>query len=77
MRCPVSERSLWIHPMGILIAGIIFYFLWNRYLLGKSARGMKTLIILAIAALVFFYLFRMYLASPLWYVFPCEYASPL
>ncbi len=58
------ERSLWIHPMGILIAGIIFYFLWNRYLLGKSARGMKTLIILAIAALVFFYLFRMYLYFP-------------
>lgn len=58
------ERSLWMHPMGIPIACLIFYFLWNRYILGKNAKGMKFLIIAAIVLLVVLYLWRMHLYFP-------------
>ena len=48
-------QSVWIHPMGIPIAGLICYFLWNRYILGRTAKGMKGLIIAAIVLLVVLY----------------------
>ncbi|MDE7340954.1 MAG: DUF2752 domain-containing protein [Lachnospiraceae bacterium] len=57
-------QSVWIHPMGIPIAGLICYFLWNRYILGRTARGMKGLIIAAIVLLVVLYIWRMRLYFP-------------
>lgn len=57
-------KSLWIHPMGIPIAGLILYFLWNRYVLEKNAKGMKVLIIVAIVLLVVLYIWRMHLYFP-------------
>lgn len=57
-------QSLWMHPMGIPIAGLIFYFLWNRYVLGRNAKGMKVLIIAAIVLLVVLYIWRMHLYFP-------------
>lgn len=54
-------QSVWIHPMGIPIAGLICYFLWNRYILGRTAKGMKGLIIAAIVLLVVLYVWRMHL----------------
>ncbi|MDE5933452.1 MAG: DUF2752 domain-containing protein [Lachnospiraceae bacterium] len=57
-------QSIWMHPMGIPIAGLILYFLWYRYILGRTARGMKVLIITAIVLLVVLYIWRMYLFFP-------------
>ena len=57
-------QSLWMHPMGIPIACLIFYFLWNRYIAGKNAKGMKVLIITAIVLLVVLYIWRMHLYFP-------------
>ena len=57
-------QSVWIHPMGIPIAGLICYFLWNRYILGRTAKGMKGLIIVAIVLLVVLYVWRMHLYFP-------------
>ncbi len=57
-------QSVWIHPMGIPIAGLICYFLWNRYILGRTAKGMKGLIIAAIVLLVVLYVWRMHLYFP-------------
>lgn len=57
-------KSLWIHPMGIPIASLIFYFLWNRYILGKSAKGIKALVITAIILLAALYVWRMFLFFP-------------
>ncbi|MBD5457379.1 MAG: DUF2752 domain-containing protein [Lachnospiraceae bacterium] len=57
-------KSLWIHPMGIPIACLILYFLWNRYILGKNAKGIKALVITAIILLVALYVWRMFLFFP-------------
>lgn len=57
-------QSLWIHPMGVPIAVLIFYFLWNRYVLGRNAKGMKVLVIAAIVLLVILYIWRMRLYFP-------------
>lgn len=58
------RQSIWMHPMGIPVACLILYFLWNRYLLGRNAKGMKFLIIAAIVLLVVLYCVRMYLFFP-------------
>lgn len=57
-------QSLWLHPMGVPIAVLIFYFLWNRYVLGRNAKGMKVLVIAAIVLLVILYIWRMRLYFP-------------
>lgn len=57
-------QSLWIHPMGVPITVLIFYFLWNRYVLGRNAKGMKVLVIAAIVLLVILYIWRMRLYFP-------------
>lgn len=57
-------QSLWIHPMGVPIAALVFYFLWNRYVLGRNAKGMKVLVIVAIVLLVILYIWRMRLYFP-------------
>lgn len=57
-------QSLWIHPMGVPIAALVFYFLWNRYVLGRNAKGMKVLVIAAIVLLVMLYIWRMHLYFP-------------
>ncbi|MCM1173542.1 MAG: DUF2752 domain-containing protein [Blautia sp.] len=57
-------QSWRIHPMGIPTACLILYFLWNRYFLGRNARGMKSLIIATIVLLAALYLWRMYLYFP-------------
>lgn len=57
-------QSLWIHPMGVPIAALVFYFLWNRYVLGRNAKGMKVLVIAAIVLLVILYIWRMRLYFP-------------
>lgn len=58
------EESIWMHPMGIPIVCLILYFLWNRYIFGRNAKGMKVLIITAIVLLVALYCIRMPLFFP-------------
>ncbi|MDE7020579.1 MAG: DUF2752 domain-containing protein [Lachnospiraceae bacterium] len=57
-------RSVWMHPMGIPAAGIMLYYLWNRYIGGKRAKGMKFLIAISIFLLVILYFVRMYCFFP-------------
>lgn len=58
------RQSVWMHPMGIPVACLIFYYLWNRYIRGRRAKGMKFLIVAVIILLVVLYCVRMYLFFP-------------
>lgn len=57
-------RSIWINPMGIPIVGILIYFFWNRYIIGRKAKWIVPLIIIAIVLLVILYIWRMYAFFP-------------
>lgn len=58
------QQSIYINPMGIPIAGIMIYFFWNRYILGREAKWMMHLIIIAVVMLLVLYLWRMYVFFP-------------
>lgn len=53
-------QSLYINPMGIPIACILIYFFWNRYIIGKKAKGIIPLTVVAIILLLVLYFWRMY-----------------
>lgn len=57
-------QSVRMHPMGLPVACIVFYFLWNRYILGRKAKGMRFLFVAAIVLLIVLYCVRMYLYFP-------------
>ena len=57
-------QSVNINPMGIPIACIIIYFFFNRYILGKKAKGMTVLITGVIIMLLLLYLWRMHIYFP-------------
>lgn len=59
----VSE-SIYIHPMGIVVICLFLYFVWNRYVIGRKPKGMMALIVIALVALIAFYIWRMYLYFP-------------
>ncbi|MDE7018428.1 MAG: DUF2752 domain-containing protein [Lachnospiraceae bacterium] len=63
MRGNVAE-SVRMHPMGIPIAGLGFYFCWNRYVKGRWAKGMNIFMGIAIVMLVICYVWRMWLFFP-------------
>lgn len=52
--------SVRMHPMGLPVACIILYFMWNRYILGRMAKGIKFMIVLVIVLLIALYCIRMY-----------------
>ena len=58
------QQSFYINPMGIPIVCLIIYFLWNRYIIGRKAKGMMYLIAAAVAFLVLLYVWRMVLFFP-------------
>ena len=58
------QQSFYINPMGIPIACLIFYFLWNRYIIGRKAKGMMYLIGAAAVLLILLYVWRMILFFP-------------
>lgn len=58
------RQSVYMNPMGIPIVCLIFYFLWNRYIIGRKAKGIVFLIGAAVVALVLVYAWRMYLFFP-------------
>lgn len=58
------QQSIYINPMGIPIAGILIYFFWNRYILGRKAKWMMRLIIIAVVMLLVLYFWRMYVFFP-------------
>lgn len=57
-------QSVYMNPMGIPIACIMLYFCWNRYIIGKKAKGIMPLIVIALILLVALYFLRMYLFFP-------------
>lgn len=58
-------RQSWqMNPMIFPIMLAALYFGWNRYLLGRKAKGIKAVIIALVVALVIFYIVRMYLYFP-------------
>lgn len=57
-------RAVWMNPMSIPVACLMLYFLWNRYILGKKAKGIVPLIGIAAVLLVVVYLWRMYCFFP-------------
>lgn len=57
-------QSVQMHPMGIPIACFLLYFLWNRYIRGRRAKGMNALIGITMVLLVFCYVRRMFLFFP-------------
>lgn len=59
----ISE-SFQMNPMGIWVACLLLYFGWSRYIIGRSAKGMKMLIGLTIVMLIVCYGIRMFLYFP-------------
>lgn len=57
-------QSWQMNPMIFPIMLAALYFGWNRYLLGRKAKGIKAVIIALVVALVIFYIVRMYLYFP-------------
>ena len=57
-------QSLYINPMGIPIVCIMIYFFFNRYILGRKAKGMTLLIACVIFMLLVQYVWRMYVFFP-------------
>lgn len=66
-------QSLHINPMGIPIACISLYFFFNRYIIGKKAKGMTALISITIVMLLALYIWRMHIFFP--YRAPYVYAE--
>lgn len=58
------EKSLYMQPMGIAVAASGFYFFWNRYIIGRKAKGMKTVLGIILVLLLVVYLIRMYCYFP-------------
>ena len=57
-------QSLYINPMGIPIVCILIYFFFNRYILGRKAKGMITIITVVIIVLLVLYIWRMHIFFP-------------
>lgn len=58
------QQSVFMHPLGLPIVCIIVYFLWNRYIRGRRAKGIVFLIGVSAVFLVVFYIWRMVLYFP-------------
>lgn len=57
-------ESVRMNPMGIPIACLVVYYCFNRYFLGRKAKGMKFLIGMAMVLLLLGFGLRMYLYFP-------------
>lgn len=53
-----------MNPMIFPVALVIVYFAWNRYLLGRKAKGIYQLVIAVLVLLIATYCYRMYLYFP-------------
>ncbi len=53
-----------MNPMIFPVALAAVYFAWNRYVRGRSARGIRPMLIVILILLVVSYCFRMYLYFP-------------
>ena len=58
------SRAWQMNPMIFPIMLAALYFGWNRYLLGRKAKGMKVVIAALFSLLVIVYIVRMYLYFP-------------
>ena len=58
------QQAWQLNPMVFVIALTAIYFLWNRYLLGKKAAGIKWMVAAVLVLLIGVYLVRMYLYFP-------------
>lgn len=58
------KQAVWMHPMSIPVVCLLLYFLWNRYILGRKAKGMGVLTGITCVILVVVYLWRMYCFFP-------------
>ena len=58
------QQAWQMNPMVFPIAAAAVYFGWNRYLLGRKAKGIKAVIIALTVLLVAAYAVRMYLYYP-------------
>ncbi|MCH5263144.1 MAG: DUF2752 domain-containing protein [Lachnospiraceae bacterium] len=58
------QQAWQMNPMIFPIVAAAVYFGWNRYLLGRKARGIKVIIIVLAVLLVAVYAVRMYLYFP-------------
>lgn len=58
------HQSIQMNPMGIPIACIFLYFCWNRYIMGRKAKGMMLLIAVLAILLLIIYVWRMYRYFP-------------
>lgn len=57
-------ESWHMQPMGIAAVGLFVYFCWNRYIIGRNAKGMKGLLVISFIGLLAVYFVRMYLYFP-------------
>ncbi|MCM1387984.1 MAG: DUF2752 domain-containing protein [Bacillus sp. (in: Bacteria)] len=57
-------ESVRMHPAGIWVVILFLYFCWNRYIMGRKAKGMQLLIAATCVMLVVCYIWRMALYFP-------------
>ena len=57
-------RAFYIHPMAYVIILFLLYCVFFRYIKGSRIRGFKPAFILLIAAMLIFYIVRMFLHFP-------------
>lgn len=67
------HQAWMMNPMIFPIAIAAAYFGWNRYLMGRKAAGIKTIIITLVVLLIVVYGVRMYLYYP--NRIPCVYTE--
>lgn len=67
------QQSIQMNPMGMPVAILLLYFFWNRYIMGKTAKGITPLLGTAVVLLVAVYLWRMYRFFP--GTAPCVYTK--
>ncbi|MDE5596264.1 MAG: DUF2752 domain-containing protein [Lachnospiraceae bacterium] len=58
------SASVQMNPLGLWIVCLFLYFAWNRYIIGRDAKGMKIFLGLTFAMLIIGYIWRMLLYFP-------------
>ena len=58
------QQAWQLNPVVFPIILFAVYFFWNRYLLGRKAKGVKTLIVMILALLFAVYCVRMFCCFP-------------
>lgn len=58
------SASVQMHPLALWAVCLFLYFAWNRYIMGRAAKGIKMLLGITFFVLIICYVWRMFLYFP-------------